>query len=172
MRKPIYINIFCILLLFIASCSDQSSKQFSLKNFNEINLQKFNKKTVKFSTSFNFLNESEDKVTILKSDFDIFINGKDIASHINNTPIIVLAKKNFEIPINAEFTPSKAFTDYKTGLVKIKSDIIANVKITGTIVIAIDSVEQEIAYSDEQKVLFTNNKKIKLNNEGEIIQKE
>jgi hypothetical protein len=53
------------------SFSNQSTKQFSLKEFSQINISKLNKKNVKFSTSFNFLNDSEKEVTILKSDFDI-----------------------------------------------------------------------------------------------------
>jgi hypothetical protein len=161
LKNTIYLNIFCILLLLIMSCSNQSTEQFYLKEFSPINILKFNKKNVKFSTSFNFLNDSEKGVTILKSDFDIYINGKDISSHINNSAIIVPAKRNFEIPIKVEFEPSKVFTNYKKGLVKIKSDIIATVKISGTLLIAIDSKEKEIEYADEQAVLFTNNNKIK-----------
>lgn len=161
LKNTIYLNIFCISLLLTMSFSNQSTKQFSLKEFSQINISKLNKKNVKFSTSFNFLNDSEKEVTILKSDFDIQINGKDISSHINNSPIIVPAKRNFEISIKVEFEPSKVFTNYKTGLVKIKSDIIANVKISGTILIGIDSKEKEIEYADEQEVLYANNKKIK-----------
>ena len=158
-------------MLLNLSCAEQSTQKYSFKKFNTIKLEKFNKKKVSFSTTFNFLNESEQELKIIKSDFDIFVNGKDISSHINNTPIIVNAKKNYEIPIQVTFLPSKVFTDYKSGLVKIKSDIIATVEITGIIAVEIDGKLKEISYSDEQLVLFTNNNKIKLNNKGEIIQR-
>lgn len=172
MKNTIYVNIFFISLLIILSCSNDSYKHFSLTNFNKIKLQKLNKNSVKFSTSFNFLNESDKDVKIIKSDFDILINGIDVSSHINNFPITVSSKKNYEIPVQVEFTPSKVFSDYKTGLVKIKSDIVAKLKITGIVLVEIDSEQKNIKYSDEQLVLFTNNKKLILNNEGEITQKD
>ncbi len=171
MTKPcIYSIILLLLLSFFYSCSNDSSN-FKINDFQKIELIKFNKNKVKFSTSFTFLNENNYDIEILKSDFDIFINGIDVASHINNYGVIVKSNKLYKIPIIAEFNPYKVFKDFETGIVKIKSDIVAEVEISGTITTKQNDIKQNLKYSSIQKVLFTNNKNIKLNAKEEIISK-
>lgn len=171
MKTLLYSKYLLILLLFF-SCKNNVSNNIVLNDFEKIDLIKFNKKKVKFKTNFIFLNELESSVTILNSDFDIIINGIDIASHINTNQEKVLSKKSISIPIVVEFKPSKVFKNYETEITKIKSDIIAEIKIIGFITIKEKSKKIKLEYSHKQMFLFSNNKNLYLNNKNEIINNE
>lgn len=169
MPKHIIYTKYLLILFVFFSCGNKDN--IKVNNFQKIDLQKFTKKKVAFKTSFLFLNENNFDITILNSDFDIFVNGTDVASHINNESFVLKANRSISIPIIAEFKPSKIFKDYKTGIRKIKSDIVANVEIKGIIKIVSKEEEKELEYNGTQIVLFTNNKKIQLNDKNEIVDK-
>lgn len=171
MKNPCnYSFIILLLLSFFYSCNNNSTN-FKINDFQKIELIKFNKKNVKFKTSFTLLNDNDFDINILKSDFDILINGIDIASHINNNSVIVKSKKMLIIPIDVDFAPNKVFSNFDVGVLKIKSNIVAEVEITGTITTKQKDKKEEIKYSSTQKVLFTNDKNLILNSKGEIISK-
>jgi len=168
MLKTNYYTYFLLLLSVLYSCNGGNSTNTKFNDFQKIELLKFNKQKVKFKTKFNFINENDKDITIVNSDFDIFINGIDVDSHINNDAVVLKSKKSILIPIIAEFKPSKVFSDYESGISKIKTDIIADVEIKGIIKIKIDDQEKELEYNNKQTVLFTNNKGIELNDKNEI----
>lgn len=168
--KNIYYFFALIFLLF--SCKNSTTENIKFQDLEPITLKEFKKKNVELNSALRFLNENEEPVIFSKVEYDVFVGGKNVGTFIEkaNEKIPKNGVHKMELPAN--FYPEKAFTDLDFGIVKIKSDIVAEVKYEGYFTI-IDNKnnEEEIKFSKSQKVLFSNNKKLKLDENGTIIEK-
>lgn len=168
--RGIFYTTLIVFLLF--SCKNSTSDNIKFQSLEPIILKEFKKKNVELNSALRFLNENEEPVIFNKVEYDVFVGGKNVGTFIEKANEKVPKNGVYKIDLPANFYPEKAFADIDYGIVKIKSDIVADVKYEGYFEIT-DSKKkvQNIKISKVQKVLFSNNKKLKLDENGTIIEK-
>jgi len=158
-------------LLLLTACLNKQPKNVDIKEFSKIKVESFRKKNVSISTSLRYFNDSDLGVKIDYAEFDVLINGKDVATFISKKTENIPANGIFELPMTIDFSPTTAFPNLQYGLVKIKSDVVAEVTISGFITLQQNEKEKKIKLNTTQKVLFTNNSKLFLDENGTLKEK-
>ena len=134
-------------------------------------MENFKKKKVEISTSLRFFNEDDLSIKVVYAEFDILINGIDVATFISKDNKEITSNGIYELPIKIEFPPQSAFSNLDYGLTKIKSDIVAEVEISGFITTQQNDSKKDIKDSSQQKVLFSNNKSLYLDENNVLKEK-
>ena len=163
---------FFALVFLLFSCKNSTTDNIKFQDLEPITLQQFKKKNVQLNSALRFLNENDETVIFNKVEYDVFVGGQNVGTYIEKTNEKIAKNGVYKIDLPANFSPEKAFTDLDYGITKIKSDIVAEVKYEGYFTITdSNKKEEEVKFSKIQKVLFSNNKKLKLNENGTIIEK-
>ena len=163
--------IFFGLLSLLFACKSNNSQLIELQQFSEVKVKEFKKKNVAISSTLRFYNSDEKDVKINYAEFDIHVNGKDVGTFIQKSDKNVPANGLFELPIEIEFSPESAFLNLDYGLIKIKSDIVSKVRIFGYLIIVQNGKEKKLEYDVTQKVLFSNNNDLFLDENGNLQEK-
>lgn len=164
-----FVNI--IILFFMVSCGGNDSKSFELQEFSKVEVESFKKKNVELSTSIRFYNSDDLSVKVVYAEFDVLVNGKDVDTFISKNSKEIPSNGIYELPIEIDFAPESAFLNLDYGIVKIKSDVVADVEISGFITTMKNDKKKDIKFNSKQKVLFSNNKKLYLDENGALKEK-
>lgn len=162
---------YILLLFFTFSCGGNSSENFELQEFTKIKVDNFKKKNVDLSTSLRFFNSSDLSIKVVYAEFDVLVNGKDVDTFISKSTKEISSNGIYELPIKIAFAPEAAFLNLDYGTIKIKSDVVANVEIIGYITTMKNEKKKDIKFSSLQRVLFSNNKKLFLDENGNLKEK-
>lgn len=163
------INIFILsILISLLACTSNDNQIIELQQFSPVKVREFKKKNVAISTTLRFFNSDEKDVKIEYAEFDIYVNGKDVGTFIQKKSKNVPVNGLFELPIDLEFAPESAFLNLDYGLVKIKSDIVCDVRIAGFLTSVQNGKEKKWDYDVTRKVLFSNNNKLYIDENGNI----
>lgn len=166
----LHIFFLSIVILF-SSCGSNTTQNIELQQFTPIQVKEFKKKNVSISTVLRFYNTEEKEVKIEYAEFDIIVNGKDVGTFIEKKTKNVPANGLFELPINIDFAPEDAFLNLDYGMMKIKSDIVCKVAVRGYLSTSINGKSKKLDYDLTQKVLFSNNKDLYLDENGNLQEK-
>lgn len=162
-----YLAIFS----FLISCGIIGSKQLELQEFSPIEVKDFKKKNVAIASTLRFYNANEKSVSIVYAEFDVLVNGNDVGTFIQNKSKDIAGSAIYELPISLSFEPEDAFSNLDYGVVKIKSDVVCDVKLVGFLTCLVDGKEKKYDYKVVQKVLFSNNGKLYLDENGNLKEK-
>lgn len=162
---------FLFLIFLTYSCNISGVKDLELQEFSKIEVREFKKKNVQIFTNLRFLNPNENSVKVSYAEFDILVNGKDVGTFISKKEKSLAGKGLYEIPIVVDFLPEDAFKNLDYGVIKIKSDVACDVKIIGYLKTLSGETEDKISFEFKQKVLFTNNDKLYLDENFNIKEK-
>ena len=162
---------FLSIVLFASSCGSSKKQNIELQQFTAIKVNEFKKKNVGISTVLRFYNADEKEVKLDYAEFDIIVNGKDVGTFIQKKSKSVPSNGLFELPIELDFAPEDAFSNLDYGMIKIKSDIVCNVAIRGYLNQTIDGKSKKLEFDATQKVLFTNNDDLYLDENGNLQEK-
>ncbi|MCB0510340.1 MAG: hypothetical protein H6579_01710 [Chitinophagales bacterium] len=162
---------YLFLLLLSISCNFSGVKDLELQEFSKVEVREFKKKNVQIYTNLRFLNPNENSIKVVYAEFDVFVNGKDIGTFISKKEKSIAGKGLYEIPIVVDFLPEDAFKNLDYGIKKIKSDVACDVKLVGYLKTLSGEKEDKISYDFKQKVLFTNNDKLYLDENFNIKEK-
>ena len=158
--------------MFLAiSCGGNDTKNFELQEFSKIKVENFKKKNVEISTSLRFFNGADSSIKVVYAEFDILVNGKDVDTFISKSIKNVTSNGIYELPLKIEFAPESAFSNLDYGIIKIKSDVVADVQISGFITTMHNDKKKDVKFSSNQKVLFSNNSKLYLDENGVLKEK-
>ena len=162
---------FLSIIILCSSCSSNDKQNIELQQFTPIQVKEFKKKNVSISTVLRFYNAEEKEVKIEYAEFDIIVNGKDVGTFIEKKTKNVPANGLFELPISLDFAPEDAFLNLDYGMIKIKSDIVCKVAVRGYLSTSVNGKSKKLDYDVTQKVLFSNNKDLYLDENGNLQEK-
>lgn len=162
---------FLSIILFLFSCNSNENQNLDLQQFTPVQVKEFKKKNVSISTVLRFHNKEEKEVLIDYAEFDVIVNGKDIGTFIQKKSKTVPANGLFELPIEIDFAPEDAFLNLDYGVLKIKSDIVSKVALRGYLNSTSNGKTKKLEYDVTQKVLFSNNSKLYLDDAGNLQEK-
>lgn len=169
--KISYLSSLFLILIILSACGDGTSLQDpELKQFDDVKVTTFKKNTVEIQTTMRYYNPNDFSIMVTAADFDILVNEKDVGTFMTLKSQEVKAGALIEIPVKITFEPEKAFTNFETGLIKIKSDHVANVSMNGYLTVAALEQEETVNFEMEQLVLFTNDGSLSLDESGNIIE--
>lgn len=168
MKKASYCAILLLFALFL-NCNGSKVKQPELEKWDDFRVEQFKKEKTIISGSFHFYNPNPFSVMLLATDFDVYVNNVDVGSFIDKQIREVKAEQSVSIPINFEFNPNICFDNLDKGVLKIKSDHVAPVRFAGKLTIKTVDKEEDKEYDVTQTVLFSNNNKLYLDENDEIV---
>lgn len=166
------LHIFFLSIIFFSiSCGSNDKQNLDIQQFTPVKVNEFKKKNVSISTMLRFYNKEEKEVIVDYAEFDIIVNGKDIGTFIQKKTKTIPANGLFELPIEIDFAPEDAFLNLDYGLLKIKSDIVCKVALRGYLNTSSNGKTKKLDYDVTQKVLFTNNNNLYLDDAGNLQEK-
>lgn len=166
------LNLIGFIVLFLSlSCTNNRGKGIEIQDFSKIKVDVFKKKKVEINSSLRFFNNDDLSIKVVYAEFDVWVNGKDVSTFISKSVKEVPSNGIYELPIKIEFTPKQAFSDLDYGPIKIKNDVVTEVEIKGFITTMKNNKKKDFKLSTKQKVLFSNNKKLYLDENGALQEK-
>ena len=160
-----------LILLALTAC-DPDVKTLDAVDVGEPDLASFKKKEALVLWSVNVANSNPFDVLVTEVQADVFIDGERAATIIDRTERSVGGGDTASLPLDITFDPRTIWPDLETGVVKVREDIVATMKVKGFVAYVAGGEEMDEAFRGKRTVLFTAKDALELTEDGDVVEEE